>query len=86
MKYYVYILKCADGTFYTGVTKDLEKRIDRHNRGRGARYTRGRVPVTIVYHEESANVQSALARERYLRKLPRTKKNELINNFRKKHL
>ncbi|MDH4210035.1 MAG: GIY-YIG nuclease family protein [candidate division WOR-3 bacterium] len=86
MKYFVYILQCADDTLYTGVTKDVKKRIDRHNRGDGARYTRGRVPVTLVYHEELANIKSALARERYLRKLPRTKKKKLIINFQNKYL
>jgi len=86
MTYFVYILECADGTLYTGVTKDLKKRIDRHNRGDGARYTRGRVPVTLVYLEESDTIKSALMRERHLRKMPRAKKRELIDAFQNGHL
>ena len=81
MKYFVYILQCADGTFYTGVTKDLQKRIIRHNRGHGARYTRGRLPVTLVYYEESDNLKSAMSREIRLRNLPRTKKQIIVNRF-----
>jgi putative endonuclease len=78
MKYYVYILQCADDTLYTGVTKDLEKRLAQHNSGRGARYTRGRLPVTLVYQEESSSIKSAMEREREIRRLPRSQKQKLI--------
>ncbi|MGB7054567.1 MAG: GIY-YIG nuclease family protein [bacterium] len=81
MKYYVYILQCADGTLYTGVTKDLQNRLDRHNSGHGARYTRGRLPVSLVYYEESGNIKSAMAREMQIRQLSRSDKRELIDKF-----
>jgi putative endonuclease len=78
MTYYTYILQCADGTFYTGVTKNLQKRLVRHNSGNGARYTRGRLPVALVHFEESSNIKTAMKREREIRQLPRSKKKKLI--------
>ncbi len=81
MKYFVYILHTADDTLYTGVTKDLEKRLNRHNRGYGGRYTRGRLPVSLVYYEQSANLKSAMMRERQIRRFSRKKKQELIKKF-----
>jgi putative endonuclease len=81
MKYFVYILHTADGTLYTGITKDLEKRLDRHNRGHGARYTKGRLPVSLVFYEQSRNLKSAMAREKQIRRLSRTQKQELITQF-----
>ena len=78
MKYYVYILLCSDGTLYTGVTKNLEKRLALHNSGRGASYTRGRLPVTLVYHENANTLKSAMNREREIRRLPRSDKQKLI--------
>ena len=75
---YVYILKCADGTLYTGWTNDLEKRIVTHNSGNGAKYTRSRLPVELVYHEEFESKSDALKREHEIKKLSREQKLELI--------
>ena len=61
--YYVYLLRCADGTLYTGFTNDLARRLAAHNAGRGAKYTRGRRPVELVYWESFSNKSSALRRE-----------------------
>lgn len=78
MNHYVYIVKCADGTFYTGWTTHLEKRIEVHNQGKGARYTRCRRPVTLIYHEIYSDKSSALRREAAIKKLSRKQKEELI--------
>jgi putative endonuclease len=75
---FVYILECADGTLYTGWTTDLERRLKAHNAGRGARYTRSRRPVTLVYREEVADRSTALRREAAIRRLRRSAKLELI--------
>jgi putative endonuclease len=80
MKYYVYILECSDGTLYTGVTKNIEKRLAQHNSGRGARYTRGRLPLILVYSEKAGNIKSAMKQERRIRKLSRAQKLELIQS------
>jgi putative endonuclease len=74
----VYILQCADGTLYTGWTTDLERRFQAHNSGRGARYTRGRRPVRLVYHEEQPTRSAAQKREAAIRRLSRTDKLKLI--------
>jgi len=77
MKAYVYMLECADGTLYTGWTNDLEKRIVSHNAGAGAKYTRARLPVKMIWHEECADKSAALKREMEIKKMPRSKKQEL---------
>lgn len=77
-KYYVYIMKCADESLYTGITNDIDKRLTAHNNGKGAKYTRGRLPVSLVYKEELKSKGSALTRERQIKKLTRTKKLNLI--------
>ena len=77
-KNYVYILKCSDGTFYTGWTTDIEARVNTHNSGSGAKYTRGRRPVRLVYYEELPDRSAALKREAAIKRLPRNKKLELI--------
>lgn len=69
--HYVYLLECADGTLYTGYTTNVERRVTEHNAGRGARYTRGRGPVRLVYTETWPNRSEALRREAALRRLPR---------------
>ena len=61
--YYVYIVRCSDGSLYTGSTNNLPARVEKHNRGEGARYTRGRRPVTLVYSESAASKSDALKRE-----------------------
>ncbi|MEX2271187.1 MAG: GIY-YIG nuclease family protein [Vicinamibacterales bacterium] len=74
----VYIVRCADGTFYTGYAMDLAQRCAAHNEGRGARYTAGRRPVTLVYSEPCASVGEALRREHALKRLKRAGKAALI--------
>ena len=71
---YVYMLECGDGTLYTGWTTDLAQRVRAHNNGTGARYTRSRRPVRLVYWEEVADRSAALRREAALRRLPRDQK------------
>ncbi|MEA3346397.1 MAG: GIY-YIG nuclease family protein [Chloroflexota bacterium] len=73
-----YILRCSDGTLYTGWTTDLERRVAEHNAGRGARYTRGRRPVRLVYREEHPTSTEAQRRERAIKKLSRREKLALI--------
>ena len=80
-KYYVYIVKCRDNTLYTGITTDLEKRLTKHNQGTGAKYTRGRTPVELVYYEKGYTKSEALKREISIKKLTRIKKKKLINSF-----
>lgn len=77
-KNYTYMVQCADGTLYTGWTNDIEKRMESHNNGTGAKYTRSRTPVELVYLEESATKQEAMSREFHIKKLTRRKKEELI--------
>ena len=74
----VYILECADGTLYTGWTTDLERRLQAHNSGRGARYTRGRRPVSVAYREEQSDRSTAQRREAAIRRLSRADKLKLI--------
>ena len=78
MTCFCYILECSDGTFYTGWTNDPERRIAQHNKGRGARYTKTRRPVKLVYLEEQTDKIAALKRERAIKALPRKKKMELF--------
>ncbi|NKI30517.1 GIY-YIG nuclease family protein [Muricauda sp. DJ-13] len=79
MKGYVYILECSDGTYYTGSTVDLDKRIEQHQDGRGANHTRKRLPVKLVYVEEYLNIASAFEREKQIQGWSRSKKEALIN-------
>lgn len=78
VSYHVYILSCNDGTYYTGQTKDLDKRVLAHNRGTGARYTRGRGPVQMVYHVEVATLKEAFILEHKIKRMPRAGKEKLI--------
>lgn len=75
---YVYILRCADGSLYTGWTNDLEKRVKTHNAGKGAKYTKTRLPVELVYYEEYEEKGEALSREFGIKKLKKTAKEKLI--------
>lgn len=77
-KHYVYILKCADGTFYTGWTTDPERRMKVHNSGKGAKYTRARRPVELIYYEEFDDKIEAQRREWAIKQLTRAEKEELI--------
>ena len=74
----LYILRCRDGSLYTGITNDLEKRIAAHNSGKGAKYTRSRAPVQLVYSEECGDHSTALKRELEIKALPRDAKMKLI--------
>lgn len=76
---YTYILQCSDGSYYTGWTVNLEARLKSHNSGRGSRYTRSRLPVTLVYWELHQNRSDARRRESAIRKLRRKQKEILIN-------
>ncbi|NMA63180.1 MAG: GIY-YIG nuclease family protein [Syntrophomonadaceae bacterium] len=76
--YYVYIVRCSDGSLYTGSTNNLPARVEKHNRGEGARYTRGRRPVTLVYSESAASKSDALKREIQIKKMTRADKLSLI--------
>ena len=78
MAHYVYILSCGDGTFYTGWTTDLEKRVKVHNQGKGAKYTRSRLPVKLLYSEEYSEKGEELRREAAIKKLTRRQKEKLI--------
>ena len=79
MSYFVYILECSDKTLYTGIATDLKRRVDEHNNSdKGAKYTKIRRPVQLVYSEESENRSSASKREYEIKKMTREKKLELI--------
>ncbi len=76
--HHVYILECADGTFYTGYTTDPQRRVAEHNAGDGAKYTRGRTPVKLVYTEAYTDRSTAMAREYEIKQLTHTEKEQLI--------
>lgn len=76
--WFVYILRCADGTLYTGSTKDVSRRCDQHNAGAASRYTRGRLPVSVVYQESQATQSLALKREAAIKAMSRQQKEALI--------
>jgi len=78
MSWVCYLLHCADDTLYCGITNDMEKRLAMHNAGEGAKYTRGRLPVRVVYCEACADKSVALKREIQIKKMPRSKKRALI--------
>ncbi len=79
--YYVYIVECSDKTLYTGWTNNIEKRIKEHNNGKnGAKYTRGRRPVKLIYRERCVNLSDALKREAMIKKLSRKQKLLLVKN------
>lgn len=80
MIYYVYILRCGDGSFYTGWTNDLKKRLTAHQEGRGAKYTRGMGPLQLVYTEEFDNKSEAIKREYHIKKMSRKEKETLIDS------
>jgi len=78
----LYILLCADGSFYTGVTKDIERRLAQHNAGKGARYTRTRTPVLLAYQETCESRSHALVRECNVKALSRKEKENLVQSRR----
>ena len=77
-KFYVYIVRCKDGTYYTGSTNDLEKRLGSHNAGKGAKYTRSRRPVRLIWHKEYRYFRSAFLEEKRIQGLTREQKEKLI--------
>jgi len=85
MSCYCYIVECADGTYYTGWAIDPEKRVAMHNKGRGARYTRTRSPVKLVYLEELPDRKTAMKREIAIKRLGRLGKSKLIQEERGKY-
>ena len=82
MSFYVYLLRCADGTLYTGYTDDPVRRTKVHNAGKGAKYTRARLPVELVYQEELTDKSAALKREAAIKRLTRAQKLALIADAR----
>jgi len=78
---YCYIVECADGTYYTGWTVDPQRRVAVHNKGRGARYTRMRLPVKLVYVEQQPDRKSAMKREIEIKKMNRDRKSRLIRKM-----
>lgn len=88
MPHFVYLVKCKDNTFYCGYTNDLEKRIRVHNLGKGSKYTRGRLPVKLIYVEECSSKSNALKKEYKIKQLSRYEKEDLIktkNSLNKKN-
>jgi putative endonuclease len=83
MNWHVYIVECADGTLYTGITNNVEKRVQKHNTGKGAKYTRGRLPVTLRWSECCGDTKgTALVRELDIKSLSRNDKQFLIESRR----
>jgi putative endonuclease len=78
--YYVYMLRCADESLYTGWTTDLRARLLRHNSGKGAKYTRARLPVILVYSEEVSDERAARRREAFIKSMTRQQKLALLDN------
>lgn len=84
MSSYVYVLRCGDGSLYTGWTNDLEQRLAAHQSGKGAKYTRGRLPIEMVYYEELPDKSAALKRENELKKLKKAEKELLIKQVKQR--
>ena len=82
MNSFVYIVECNDGTYYTGWTNDIEKRLIAHNNGKASKYTRGRIPVKLVYLEKLETKSDGLKRETSIKRLTRSEKEELIREYR----
>ncbi len=80
-RYWVYIVQCRDRRYYTGFTKDLDERIELHNKGFGAKYLKNRLPVKLVYAKEYHYYKNALHRERNIKKLTQKQKEQLIRNY-----
>ena len=78
MAHHVYILECADGTYYTGYTTDVERRVEEHNAGTGAKYTRGRTPVEVIHTETYDSQSAAMQREYAIKQLRRRAKEKLV--------
>ena len=81
--FFAYLVRCADGTLYGGYTTDLQKRLAAHNSGKGAKYTRSRLPVELVWWEEYSTKEAAMSREWHIKRLTREQKLALIAEFHK---
>lgn len=79
--HWVYVLECADGSFYTGYTTDIDRRIQEHDDGEGAKYTRGRTPVRLIHSERYASKSSAMSREYEIKQLRRREKERLVGEW-----
>lgn len=80
--WYLYILRCGDGTLYTGITTDVSRRLEAHRQGRGAKYTRGRGPLELAYQEACGTHSDALRREAAVKRLSRAEKEQLVRERR----
>lgn len=81
--FYIYMVRCKDGTLYTGFTNDVDSRIRKHNDGKGAKYTRGRLPVDLVYVESFTDKSQAMRREYEIKQYPKSMKESLIKNWKR---
>ncbi|MFZ5438140.1 MAG: GIY-YIG nuclease family protein [Patescibacteria group bacterium] len=79
--WFVYIVRCADNTLYTGISDNLATRINKHNAGKGAKYTKGRSPVTLIYQEKCADRSTASQREAAIKKLTKSAKLKLLSSL-----
>lgn len=80
-QWYLYMLRCKDGSLYTGITTDVEKRLEAHRSGKGAKYTRGRGPLTLVYQETCGDHSQALKRELEIKSLTAAQKNKMLQQM-----
>lgn len=78
-QWFIYIVECSDGTYYCGITNDIDKRMRKHNTGRGAKYTRSRLPVFLLYSEQVETKSLALKREYEIKRMKRKQKESLVN-------
>lgn len=78
-QFFVYVLRCADDTLYTGYSNDVDKRVARHNSGKGAKYTRSRLPVVLIYYREFGSYLTAVREEARIKKLRKVDKEALVN-------
>lgn len=79
--WYLYVLRCGDGTLYTGITTNIEKRLAAHRAGKGAKYTRGRAPLELIYRELCSSHSDALKKEYRFKQLPRAEKEGIIASW-----
>jgi putative endonuclease len=80
-RFFVYIVQCSDGTYYTGYTQNLEERVSLHNSGNGAKYLRGKLPVKLVYTKEYRYYKNALSAERRIKELTSKQKSKLVKSY-----
>ncbi len=78
-EHFIYIVRCSDGTLYTGWSHDVEARVAKHNSGKGSKYTRSRLPVVLIYKEKQQNKSAAMKREYAIKRLSRREKMMIVN-------